>query len=152
MTKLTEDYKTNIPLIIKLAKECYPDQPVLADMTWVQAILESNLYGRPSQLAYHYNNLFGIKGKGVTGKSIMLPTKEYLNGHWTTVKAAFAYNDSIEESLSQHKQLLNKDRYQHVREAKTFEEAATAIRVAGYATDPKYTNLLISVHNKYKGS
>ncbi len=147
MLSLT-DSKGNIELIKKLSDELYPKDPILAAMTITQAILESRLAGKPSQLAIKYNNLFGIKGKGTAG-TVALPTQEFENGKMVTVSQEFAWNVTLMDSLKQHKRLLEKDRYTKVRIAKTFEEAADEIRKAGYATDPAYTKLLISTYNKY---
>lgn len=159
MTDLSQtDSDSNIDLIIDLASKCFPDNQVLADLTAVQAILESGLRDAPpSQLAWKYNNLFGIKGLGtgkvINGKlqnRISLPTHEYspANG-WVEVDQGFAVNATIEDSLEQHKQLLNRPRYLSVLQAKTFVEAATQIRQDGYATDPHYSQLLIDIYNEY---
>lgn len=148
------DSKANIQLVQKLASEVYPGNKVLADLTTAQAILESNLGGKPSQLALKYNNLFGIKGKGTLG-SVVLTTWEVIKGKKQVVQARFASNKSVEDSLEQRKKLFQngtKDkptRYFKVLSAQTFEDAAKAVYEAGYATDKNYTNKLILVYNKY---
>lgn len=139
---LTADTKQNIKNLRKACKEVYADLPILADLCLTQGVHESNLLNRPSQLALRYNNLFGIKGKGLTGKSILLPTWEEVNGKTVYVKAAFAYNDSIEDSIKQHRNLMMKARYKPVRESKTLDEAFVNIYKAGYATDSKYPDKL----------
>lgn len=158
MTNLTNDNDYNIDLVSDAAHKLYPDNPVLADLTTAQAILEGRLQPgkQPSELALKYNNLFGIKGHGTAG-SVVLPSPEYRgsNGKWETDNSNFAVNKNIEDSLEQHKELFengtsdNPDRYDKVLEAKTFEEAAYAVQKAGYATDPGYANELISVYNEY---
>lgn len=161
--ELTSDPKVNISRIIQAAHATNTDNPIVADLSAAQAILESGLQSKPSQLAIKYNNLFGIKGTG-TGKVIdgkmknrvNLPTKEYSQAHgWEEVDQFFAVNASLEDSFKQHRELFergtrdNPKRYLPVLKAKTFEEAAQAVRKAGYATDPAYPGKLIAVYNKY---
>lgn len=159
MTTLSStDTYANIQLVLNSADLMYPLNPILAELTTVQAILESALeHAPPSQLALKYNNLFGIKGIGsgmiIDGKmksTVTLPTHEYFPGQgMLEVDQRFAVNASIQDSLLQHKSLLDLPRYKPVRDAETFEEAAKAIRECGYATDPAYTKLLIALHNEY---
>jgi flagellum-specific peptidoglycan hydrolase FlgJ len=155
MTTLNQDNKINIKIIQRLAYQVYEGNQILADLTTAQAILESNLLGsKPSTLAFKYNNLFGIKGKGTKG-SVMLETWEEEKGKEVRLKQPFAWNASIEDSLLQRKLLLengtkNKpDRYHPVLKAKTFEEAARALVLGGYATDSKYATKLINIYEKY---
>lgn len=160
MTDLTKDSKTNIALLRELSAKVNSDNKILEDMCVVQGILEAGLRNSPpSSLALKYNNLFGIKGVG-TGKiidgkrktSISLPTHEwYPNRGMIEVDQMFAVNESVEDSILQHRSLLHRPRYAKVLTAKTFAEAALEIRKAGYATDVKYTQLLISIYNKYCG-
>ena len=160
---LTDDVEQNIELVISASRNCYPDHPVLADLTAAQAILESRLAGRPSRLAVEFNNLFGIKGEG-TGKiidgklksKVLLPTKEYSPAHgYEEVDQGFAVNASIEDSILQHKELFengtrdNPDRYRNLFTAKTFNEAAHMVQEDGYATDASYANKLLTIYNMY---
>lgn len=124
-------------------KTVYADQPVLRDLCFAQAVHESNLLHHPSKLAIYYNNFFGIKGKGTRG-SILLPTWEHINGKDIFVKAAFAYNKTMTDSINQHKALMSKPRYKQVLIAPSFEEACQAVYKAGYATDPNYPSKLIT--------
>jgi flagellum-specific peptidoglycan hydrolase FlgJ len=150
MTQLSAiDSKANIELITKLAQEFYPTQPIMQDMTIVQAILEGGLWkAPPSTLALKYNNVFGIKGSGTKGIA-MLPTTEYIDGKKLTVNAQFASNYDVEDSVQQHTELLAHPRYADVVFATTFEAAAQAIYQAGYATDPNYPTLLINTYNHF---
>ncbi len=154
MTTLSTDNPKNIALIQKLAEQMYGGNKVLADLTTAQAILESGLRGRvPSGLAYKYNNLFGIKGRGTKG-SVSLPTNEYVRGKMVKVMQLFAWNNTVEDSLEQRKKLFENgtrdkpDRYHKVLASKTFAEAAKEVYLAHYATDPSYTKLLIEVYNE----
>ena len=147
---LTNDVQTNLKMLRHAVNAVYTESQIMADLCFTQGVHESNLLGVPSQLAAHYNNLFGIKGKGLTGKSIMLPTWEVIDGKTVYVKAAFAYNDSLEDSVRQHYNLMQKDRYKPVRESKTLDEAFVNIVKSGYATDLSYTDRLRAVWNKIK--
>jgi len=142
---LTQNRDENIKLLRSVTSEVYSGSPILADLALTQGVHESNLLRKPSQLAEKYNNLFGIKGKGLTGKSVMLPTWEVVKGKTVYVKAAFAFNDSLEDSVKQHSNLMQKPRYKSVLEAKTLDEAFEAVYTAGYATDPKYAQKLQDV-------
>lgn len=120
----------------------------MSQIAAAQAILESRLNGKPSDLAAKYNNYFGIKGQGTAGSAAM-PTQEYIGGKMRGTKAAFAANKTAEDSFNQHKNLMNNPRYAAVLAAKTPEEAAVALQKAGYATDPNYAKSLINVLNTY---
>lgn len=150
MTQLTEDSKTNIELVKPLCYASFPDNKVLAELTFAQAILEAGLRNSPpSQLALKYNNLFGIKGTG-TGGSVKLLTTEYVKGKPIKLEQDFAVNDNIEDSIKQHRSLFERlVRYKPLWECKTFEEVAKAVYRAGYATDVSYTEKLISIYKKY---
>lgn len=109
-----------------------------------QAILESR--NGNSKLAYEYNNLFGVKGKGNAG-SVELATKEFINGKETVVSAIFRVYKSWEDSLNDHAKLITNgvswDPYKyHKVLGKSAIFAADEIAKAGYATDPKYADKL----------
>lgn len=155
MSQLSTDNDKNIKLVHKLAQQMYPGNQVLVDLTTVQAILEAGFRAKvPSSLAFKYNNLFGIKGRGTKG-SVTLRTKEFVRGKEITIPQIFAWNATVEDSLEQRKKLFENgtrsrpERYHPVLRAKTFEEAATAVYRAGYATDPQYPAKLIDVYNSY---
>lgn len=156
MSSLSLDPQKNIALVKKLATQAYAGNQVLADLTTAQAILESGLANpkSPSQLAIKYNNLFGIKGNGTKG-SVGLMTTEYVKGKPEQIKQEFAWNASVEDSITQRKKLFqngtsdNPTRYFKVLAAPTFHDAAVAVYQAGYATDIHYVDELISVYNHY---
>lgn len=148
MSVLTYNPKENIILVVEAANRVHFNNPVLADLTVCQAILESNLLHTPSVLAMEYNNLFGIKGTGTDG-AVLLPTHEYYNGEMKIVRDYFAKNKTLDDSIEQHRLLLEKERYKPVREAKTFEEAAVQIKRCGYATDNQYPEKLIKIFNNF---
>lgn len=154
--QLSLDPQERIKQIVNAAKEIFPQNMVLAKLAAAQAVHESRLMSKPSNLAINYNNLFGIKGTGTAG-SISLPTWENINGKDIKINANFARNKTLADSFKQYKNYLEtsglkslgKQRYEKVLKASTFLEAATNIKLAGYATDPKYTINLISIYNKY---
>lgn len=97
------------------------------------------------------NNMFGIKATGSTneywhGEKKYVTTTEYINGIKKTMHLAFRAYDSAEDSIRDHNRLLlTSKRYAKVLQAETPEEQARAIKAAGYATDPKYADKLISI-------
>lgn len=149
VSNMTQNLKDNnnpfsIDSVYKSANTVYSDNPILGQVATAQAILESNLLKKPSGLAQN-NNLFGIKGKGTAG-SVNMPTHEYVNGKNIKVNAGFAKNATLEDSFTQHRDLMNKPRYEAVRNAKTFDEAVDALQKAGYATDPNYAKMLKDIY------
>lgn len=151
MTQLSQtDNPSNIKLVKLIANQIYPDNPVLRDLTICQAILEAGLTKRqPSILAWKYNNLFGIKGTGTDGHTT-IPTHEYsITEGWVETNQIFAKNKTVEDSLKQHQELLNKPRYVLVVQAPNIDIACHAVREAGYATDPDYPNKLLDIYYQY---
>jgi len=122
--------------------------PILADLVIAQAILESNLGGKPSGLALKGNNLFGIKGKGTCG-SIKMQTWEVIRGKKVTVMADFAKFCTLEDGLQKRKAMFDLPRYKNLYQATSFEDAANRIRKSGYATDPAYSKKLVEIYNEY---
>lgn len=127
---------------------------VLPSVTLAQAILESN-WGT-SQLSNKYNNLFGVKAQSSNTKSVYLDTQEYVDGRYVTVKARFEVYNSWNDSLAEHAKLLaygtkwNPDQYRDVVSANNYVQAAKGLEKDGYATDPTYTEKLISLIKNYK--
>lgn len=116
---------------------------VPASVTVAQAIVET---GWGKHTIGSAKNLFGIKGKGPAG-SVTVPTKEYVNGQWVTIQAAFAKYNSFEESITEHARFfLRNKRYAKALSVKDDAEAfAREIHKAGYATGPDYATMLIKV-------
>lgn len=112
-----------------------------------QSVLESN-WGR-SELSKKYNNYFGIK-EIKKGEGVVYETEEYVDGESGRYLESFKKYSSKQESFEHYAKLLTKaDRYKEVKKATNYIEAAHAIMKAGYATDPKYANKIISVIEKY---
>jgi flagellar protein FlgJ len=86
-------------------------------------------------------NLFGIKaGANWTGKTTTITTTEVVNGEARKVSAKFRAYDSYQESFSDYAKLINDSpRYAQARQQTGSSQAyATALKQAGYATDPDY--------------
>lgn len=157
MTQLSKlSAAENIKLVKDIARKLYPnsDQKLLADLTVTQAILEGGLRkAPPSSLALKYCNLFGQKPgyikKGTAG-IVYLMTKEFVKGKEISIQQPFLANKNIEDSFEQHMKLLTElPRYQNLKQAENFEDIARRIQVSGYATDPKYSKLLIEIYEEY---
>ena len=126
---------------------------VPASVTIAQAILESGWGG--SELATRANNYFGIKCSAQASSHqvgcVDRETWEHLNGNDVTVTASFRRYVSMTDSFLDHGLFLtSRPRY-----AAAFEpgigadEFARRIHAAGYATDPNYSNKLISLMTQY---
>ena len=122
---------------------------LLPSPTLAQAIIESR-YGT-STLATQANALFGIKANSKwTGKTYSINTKEYKNGQYVTVVAAFRAYDSWDESIIDHNQFLLKNkRYSNLVGVRDYKEYCKLIKQDGYATSPTYTQTLIDCIEKY---
>lgn len=132
-----------IETVAPWAQADWPVHQILPSLTLAQACLES-AYGT-SELAVNANALFGIKATGWVGKTYTKATKEYVDGQYIDVTADFRAYDSWQESLTDHGEFLQKDRYAAVRGETDYRVACQAIKDAGYATSPTYTQSLIDV-------
>ncbi len=131
-----------------LAQQDMQATGVLASLTIAQAILES-AWGE-CELAVNANNLFGIKASADwKGATYTRETRKYINNEATTVSADFKAYNSLEESISDHSSLLQKDRYAKVLQATDYKVACEEVYKAGYATDPNYPQKLINLIEQY---
>ena len=134
---VSEMHRTGIPASIKLA----------------QGLLESD-FGR-SKLAHDANNHFGIKcGSKWEGNTFYKKDDDYKNGK--LINSCFRTYGSGEESYIEHSEFL-RDPNKAYRYGFLFGYAsndyvawALGLRQAGYATDPKYPDKLISIIEKYE--
>jgi hypothetical protein len=70
--------------------------------------------------------------------------------NFTTITALFRAYDSWEDSINDHTALLTgAARYRDVVGELDYKDACTAIKAAGYATDPAYTSKLIQLIERY---
>ena len=89
--------------------------------------------------------LFGIKGDGQ-----LLDTTEYIDGKYVNVKDSFKLYPSISASVQGLYDLMQIERYHPACECVEWEEECRQIQKCGYATDPEYSDKLISIINSYQ--
>lgn len=127
---------------------------LFAETVFSQAIVESQgkvngtYYPGQSKLARLYNNYFGIKAnKGYIGPKVNLNTGEYDNsGNFFIVGDWFRTYDSFTDSVQDYVLFLKKNpRYKDVFKAKNWKAQIKELQRAGYATNPNYSTLLITV-------
>lgn len=121
-----------------------------------QAILESsNKYGvvGGTTLARDYNNHFGIKADpSWKGKKVNLKTREVFKGKDVVIGDFFrVYDDPAQSFIDRNLFLVKNSNYQRagVFLAQTPEAQAEALQKAGYATDPRYANMLKALISMY---
>jgi flagellar rod assembly protein/muramidase FlgJ len=118
---------------------------VPASITIAQAALES-AWGE-SALTKTGNNLFGIKANSLwRGQTLTMSTKEFLKGQWVVVPALWRKYPSWQASIDDHAMFLKRNpRYRACFECTTAQAFAEALAKAGYATDPRYSDKVISL-------
>ena len=89
--------------------------------------------------------LFGIKGEGQ-----VLDTTEYIDGQYVNVKDSFKCYPSLTASVQGLYDLMQLDRYRPACDCTDWEEECRQIQKCGYATDPEYSDKLISIINSYQ--
>lgn len=121
---------------------------ILASLTASQGFIESNRGN--SGLTQKANNLFGMKGT-YQGQSVTMKTKEYVNGKYIVVDAAFRKYPSWKASIADHSSLFNRlERYKNLRGLKDYKLACKYVQQDGYASSPSYADTLIRTIEKYK--
>ena len=94
------------------------------------------------------HNLFGIKaGAGWKGQTVDIVTTEYVNGKPQKQVESFRAYDSYADAFRDYANLLRGNaRYQNViAQGQDAAGFAQGLQQAGYATDPKYAQKLMSV-------
>ncbi|MFP5528402.1 glucosaminidase domain-containing protein [Peptococcus simiae] len=135
------------------AVQGWEQEGILPSLSIAQAILESG-WGT-SVLAVQANNLFGIKASDDwQGKTLTVPTKEWVNGRYITIHATFRAYDSWADSVADHARFFTstdwrKNLYAAVIGESGYIKACRAIQVAGYATAPDYATKLINLIEQY---
>ena len=145
MSYTTESFFDKIkPLVIADMKK----SGILASLTAAQAFLESSKGN--SGLAIKANNLFGIKGT-YNGQSVKMLTTEFIGGKYIKVNADFRKYPSWADSIADHSAMFNRmSRYKNLRGETNYKTAAQNVKLDGYATDPNYSQKLISIIERYK--
>lgn len=114
-----------------------------ASITLAQAVLESQ-YGN-SKLSTEANNHFGIKCHKWTGETFIQDDDRK--------NECFRKYSNAKESFKDHSEFLKyRSRYAQLFELKMTDYKAWAkgLKKCGYATNPKYANLLIDIIEKYQ--
>lgn len=136
----TEEY---IDLYKKIAIDKMKEYQIPASITLAQGILESG--SGNSRLAQKANNHFGIKcHQGWTGKTFYMDDD--------AKDECFRKYDKVEDSYRDHSLFLTqRGRYSFLFEynIKDYKKWAYGLKKAGYATNPKYPELLIRIIEKY---
>lgn len=135
-----------IATIIPQAQQSQRDTGISASAIIAQAALESS-WGR-SGLVGKANNLFGIKAdQSWTGDTVILPTREFIKGEWLRVQAKWRAYPDWHASINDHaKFLFDNPRYKPALAVRSEpEQFCVQLQACGYATDPQYADLLISI-------
>lgn len=162
----SRQYSKNNKQIEKAANKANPNFPTYTTLTYIEtfkavAIAEMNAYGIPasitlaqgiiesgsgsSSLAKYANNHFGIKctsdWKG----------KAYYKDDDKNNDCFRVYKDA-RESYKDHSEFLKRKRYSFLFELdkNDYKNWAIGLKTAGYATNPKYPDLLIGIIEKYQ--
>lgn len=122
-----------------------------ASITLAQGYLESS-YGN-SQLATKANNHFGIKcHDGWTGDTFyIIDDDKDENGK--LIKSCFRVYKNAEDSYYDHSEFLTgRSRYAKLFDLRStdYEGWAKGLKKCGYATNPKYADLLINIVERYE--
>ena len=138
-----------IALFGPVAQKSMKETGVPASATLAQAILETG-WGKSS--IGNAKNLFGIKGTGPAGKTVV-NTQECYDGTYVTIKDGFKMYHNWQESIDDHAHLVSNGRYKSAWDAFQANHDADAfargIHKAGYATSPTYADNLISLMKQY---
>lgn len=137
-----------IAYVAQAAQATQAASGIPASFTIAQAALESAWDG--SGLSQQDFNFFGIKAIGDWhGPSQWWPTVEFLQGHYVSITAPFRKYASLTEGFEDHASFLDPKvnpryapAYAHTDDSAAF---ARAIQAAGYATDPHYADIIISI-------
>lgn len=104
-----------------------------------------------SKLAVQANNLFGLKKpEAWTGKTVNIPTREYLDGNWTTVLATWPVFGDWAECFRERMVTLHRvGVYAEALHARTPEDFIIEVS-QHWATDPERAESVLSIYNHHK--
>ena len=162
----SRQYSRNNKQIEKAANKENPNFTTYTTPTYIEAfkavaIAEMNTYGIPasitlaqgiiesgsgsSSLAKYANNHFGIKCTSEWKGKAYYKDDDQNNDCFRVYKDA-------RESYKDHSEFLKRKRYSFLFELdkNDYKNWALGLKTAGYATNPKYPDLLINVIEKYK--
>jgi flagellum-specific peptidoglycan hydrolase FlgJ len=134
-----------IDLIAPAARQCMVEWAIPASFTIAEAALES-AWGA-SGLADRACNLFGVKADSSWhGGVLVLPTKEYVNHEWITINAKWRKYPDWLACINDHALFFHDNhRYDDCFSCVDGEGWAKRVAAAGYATDPGYSDKLITI-------
>lgn len=127
-----------------IAMENMKTHGIPASIKLAQGILESG--SGTGTLSRNANNHFGIKCAGNWGGESVSFTDDAAN------ECFRKYNSPLESFADHSNFLVNRTRYQHLfsLDKKNYKAWAHGLKNAGYATDPKYPDKLISIIERYE--
>jgi flagellum-specific peptidoglycan hydrolase FlgJ len=132
-------------MLTQAAQACQKQTGIPASLTLAQAALESGWGTRAPG-----NNLFGIKpGSSWKGPTIDFLTTEHIDGKDVHLTLTFRAYPNWQASMLDHAQVLLGNHYAACRRETTGTGWARAVAAAGYATDPKYADKLVSIIRDY---
>lgn len=132
--KSKKDFKnTMLPIYERMLKSKGLN-PIFAKALVAQDGLESAWGSKPAGSF----NFGGIKGKGTTKR-----TREVINGKDVYINDSFRNFNSLEDYANYKINLLNNKRYQAF--SGDIKDFASKVHKGGYATDPRYTEVLNKV-------
>ncbi len=141
--KIVKVYSTNgyIERFKGIAVEEMFKSGIPASITLAQGMLESA--NGNSSLAREGNNHFGIKCHGWPGKTIYKDDD--------AVGECFRLYNSAEDSYRDHTEFLKRQRYAFLfkLDRNDYKGWAQGLKQAGYATNPRYAELLIGIIERY---
>ncbi|GAA3017869.1 LysM peptidoglycan-binding domain-containing protein [Tetragenococcus solitarius] len=130
------------------AKPVASSNNLYASVMIAQAIVESGWGSSTLSQAPNYN-LFGIKGS-YNGQSVKMPTQEFVNGRYITIKADFRKYPSYTASFQDNAALLSTSLYSGAWKSNTNSyKDATAALTGLYATAPNYNTVLNGIIENY---
>jgi len=139
-----------IALFGPVARDSMKQTGVPASVTLAQAILETGWGGSSIGDA---KNLFGIKGTGPAGTTVVHTQECYDGKTYVTIKDGFRKYHTWQESIDDHAKLVSNGRYKSAWDAfqsnHNADDFARGIHKAGYATSPTYSQNLISLMKQY---
>lgn len=124
-----------LPTVIKVATD-RGYKPCLIFACLSQGALETG-WCKGGDIMVQNNAPFGIKGT-YQGMKYTAPTKEYINGQWTTVIADFRSYPSLYDSVCDYFDLITTGRYKGTLECNYVQDVIKILKANGYATDPMY--------------
>lgn len=141
---MTNEQNNFIEKVGNAARIYYPVYKILPSLVIAMAIKESG-WGK-SQLAAKYYNYFGMKWNTKCGtKYIELPTKEFKNGTYITIKAKFRAYDSMEGGIKGFYDFITGyKRYSNLIGETSPAAACKKVAGDGWATAPNYGTSLFN--------